>query len=68
MHPGMIALGWSAVAGANGRPDATSTLHFQQGNPQNIAAGMTFGLLLSHDGGATWSWMCEAAVMAYGGM
>lgn len=28
---------------------------------------MTFGLLLSHDGGTTWQWMCETAV-GYGGL
>jgi hypothetical protein len=28
---------------------------------------MTFGLVISHDGGATWQWMCEAAV-GYGGL
>ena len=63
----LCVLGWSAIAGANGRPAATSTINFQQGHPQNIAAGMTFGLILSSDGGATWKWMCEKAV-GYGGM
>nr|HEX4312564.1 hypothetical protein [Kofleriaceae bacterium] len=66
-----LALAVSAVlvapdAGANGRSPSTSTIHFERGNEQNIAAGMTFGLLLSSDGGATWQWMCEAAV-GYGG-
>src|SRR5579862_290292 len=54
-------------AGANGRPAATSTIHFEQNHETNIVAGMTFGLLLSHDSGATWQWMCEAAI-GYGGM
>lgn len=54
-------------ANANGRPAGTSTINFRQGNEQHIAAGMTFGLLLSKDGGQTWHWMCEAAVK-YGGM
>jgi len=52
---------------ANGRPPATSTIHFRKGAEQHIATGMTFGLLQSDDGGSTWYWMCEAAV-GYGGM
>jgi photosystem II stability/assembly factor-like uncharacterized protein len=54
-------LAWCAIAGANGRPPASSTITFQQGNPQHIVAGMTFGVLVSSDGGRTWSWICEAA-------
>ena len=55
------------VAGANGRPPNTSTIHFRQGSDNDIVAGLTFGLVISHDGGTTWHWMCEAAV-GYGGM
>lgn len=55
------------VAAANGRPPATSTITFQQGNAQHVIAGMTFGLVLSDDGGATWRWMCEDAI-GYGGI
>ena len=54
-------------AAANGRPPATSTLHFRQGHEQDIIAGMTFGALVSHDGGATWHWTCEKAI-GYGGL
>jgi hypothetical protein len=54
-------------AGANGRAPGTSTIHFQQGHEANIVAGLTFGLVISHDGGATWQWMCEDAV-GYGGL
>src|SRR5256885_15984698 len=54
-------------AEANGRPPATSTLHWQQGHDQNIVAGLTFGQVISHDNGLTWHWMCEAAI-GYGGI
>ena len=54
------------VAAANGRPAGTSTINFEQGSPQHIAAGMTFGFLRSDDGGTTWKWMCEATI-GYGG-
>lgn len=54
-------------AAANGRPPGTSTITFKRGDDQQIAVGMTFGLLMSSDGGATWHWVCEDAV-GYGGM
>jgi hypothetical protein len=59
--------GLAGLALANGRPPGTSTINFRQGNDDEIAAGMTFGLLISHDGGANWDYMCEDAV-GYGGM
>jgi MYXO-CTERM domain-containing protein len=52
---------------ANGRPAGTSTINFKQGDETKIAAGMTFGMVESDDGGRTWHWMCEAAIR-YGGM
>jgi len=65
----MIALATTApdAALANGRPPGTSTINFRRGSSQDIAAGMTFGVVLSHDGGQTWRWMCEKAVL-YGGL
>lgn len=54
-------------AHANGRPPGTSTISFRPGANNEIAAGMTFGLLFSKDSGATWQWMCEDAI-GYGGM
>src|SRR5262245_64959773 len=54
------------AAWANGRPPATATITFRQGQESDIAVGLTFGLLLSHDGGATWEWICETAI-GYGG-
>jgi len=55
------------TARANGRLPATSTITFRHGHEADIAAGLTFGLLLSHDGGKSWTWVCESAV-GYGGM
>jgi hypothetical protein len=63
----LLLLLLSGVAHANGRPEAVSTIHWRSNDPQDIAAGLTFGLVLSHDGGATWQWMCETAV-GYGGV
>ncbi|MDQ3341909.1 MAG: MYXO-CTERM sorting domain-containing protein [Myxococcota bacterium] len=61
----LLALGAEALA--NGRPPQTSTINFRPGNDSEIAAGTSFGLLISKDGGATWRWMCEDA-LPYGGM
>src|SRR5690348_8780189 len=63
----LLVLGLAGTAHANGRPSAVSTINWQQGDPNHLAAGLTFGAILSQDGGATWQWMCEKAV-GYGGM
>jgi hypothetical protein len=63
-----LAAGLGAVPGmeraarANGRFPATVSIHFRQGHETDIVAGVTFGLLISHDGGATWQWMCDEAI------
>src|SRR6476469_3039501 len=64
---GLLIAALAPSAFANGRAPGTSTIHFREGHEQDIAAGMTFGLLLSHDGGTSWHWMCETAV-GYGGL
>ncbi|HWO19840.1 MAG TPA: sialidase family protein [Kofleriaceae bacterium] len=53
-------------ASANGRSPGTSTINFRRGMEQEIIAGLTFGLVVSRDGGATWYWVCEDAI-GYGG-
>lgn len=62
-----LVLAATGLAQANGRAPGSSTINFRQGNNQDIAAGMTFGMVISHDGGGTWHWMCEKAIL-YGGM
>jgi hypothetical protein len=62
-----LAAGLCPRASANGRPVGTSTIKFRQGHEQDIVAGMTFGMIVSHDGGVTWHWMCEDAI-GYGGL
>jgi hypothetical protein len=53
------ALGLEGTASANGRPPATASIAFRQGHESDIVAGLTFGTAISHDGGATWHWVCE---------
>ena len=43
----------ASTAGANGRDPYTSTIHWKSGADQNIIVGMTFGLVISHDGGVS---------------
>src|ERR1043165_109243 len=57
----------ASTAWANGRDPYVVSVHFKKGAEQNVIAGATFGLLISHDGGTTWQWMCEKAI-GYGGM
>src|SRR6476659_2253715 len=67
LHAAIAVLLLSTPAAANGRDPYTSSIHFKRGAETNIVAGMTFGVVQSHDNGATWQWMCEQAV-GYGGM
>ena len=52
------------TAEGNGRPAETSSIQF--GGNGRVAAGTTFGLVLSEDDGASWRWSCEDA-LGYGG-
>jgi MYXO-CTERM domain-containing protein len=62
----LVPLVMSPDASANGRSPGTSTIHFRHGAEQEVVAGMSFGLLLTRDNGASWYWMCEEAI-GYGG-
>jgi hypothetical protein len=61
-----ILLGSGSLALANGRPPTTNGVHFRPGDPRSIYLATTFGLLVSHDGGCTVRWVCEAN-LGYGG-
>jgi hypothetical protein len=52
------------VAFANGRfPEAQQiALAPPGGDPKLIALRTTFGIIISHDAGKTWSWICEGAL------
>jgi len=56
----------SASAGGGGRVPATNRIELRPGPYDDILVGTTFGLLVSHDGGTTWRYMCPAAAH-YGG-
>jgi len=47
---------------ANGRFPTASQIVFAPGDPRTVLARATFGMLVSHDGGASFDWVCESAV------
>jgi hypothetical protein len=55
----LVALGGEARAN-NGVPGSLGVL-LPLDRPQQIGLATTFGLILSDDGGTTWSWTCEQA-------
>jgi hypothetical protein len=51
---------WAAPAAvANGRFPASNQLVLSPSDPNFVVLRTTFGILLSHDGGVTWHWLCE---------
>ncbi|HVV86801.1 MAG TPA: sialidase family protein [Kofleriaceae bacterium] len=50
------------VAHANGRFPRSTKLIVRPGHPTEMALGATFGLLVTKDDGAHWTWTCESAV------
>ena len=56
----------AGAAHANGRAPLTNGIRFQPGDLHSLYVASTFGLLVSHDDGCTFRWVCEANVR-YGG-
>lgn len=55
-----------AVAWANGRPPLTNGIFLRPGDDHSLYVRSTFGLLVSHDDGCSFRWVCEKAI-GYGG-
>ena len=53
---------FATEARANGRFPESSQILFAPNDPNLMLMRATFGLLVSHDRGTTWDWICEAAV------
>ncbi|MDB4952871.1 MAG: hypothetical protein JWO36_440 [Myxococcales bacterium] len=56
----------AGTAHANGRPPLTDGVHFRPGDSHSLYVSTTFGLLISHDDGCTFNWICETNI-GYGG-
>jgi uncharacterized protein (TIGR03382 family) len=63
---GLAVLLAGSIAHANGRPPITNGIHFRPGDPHSLYVATTFGLLISHDDGCTFNWLCENNI-GYGG-
>ncbi len=59
---GIAALWASPEAWANGRLPAAHQLAVSPSDPTFFVIEATFGLLVSHDTGATFGWVCESAI------
>jgi len=55
-----------ALADANGRAPLANGVTFHPNDPHSLYVRSTFGLLVSHDDGCTFNWVCEQAI-GYGG-
>jgi hypothetical protein len=53
------ALAFTSAASANGRIPASSAFAFDPSSQDTIYMRTTFGVLVSHDGGNAWDWICE---------
>jgi hypothetical protein len=57
----LLALAAPSIATAHGRFPRAQRLVEDPGNPDHLAVGTTFGVLVSDDRGKTWSYVCGAA-------
>jgi hypothetical protein len=54
-----LVLTAAAPARANGRFPASNQIAFSPSDADLVLLRTTFGVLLSHDAGVSWSWLCE---------
>ena len=52
------AVATSGIASANGRAPLTNGVTFRPGDPHSLYVRSTFGLLVSHDDGCSFRWVC----------
>ncbi len=57
-----VMLASARPAGANGRFPQSSQVVFSPVDANLVAVRTTFGLLVSHDAGETWRWVCETTM------
>lgn len=57
----------STAALANGRLPGATGLAINPSDDTELLLGLTYGLALSRDRGASWSWMCEQQIEGNGG-
>jgi hypothetical protein len=57
----------STLAHANGRLPGATGLAIHPTDDRQLLLGLTYGLALSRDSGASWTWMCEEQIEGNGG-
>jgi hypothetical protein len=57
----------TAAASANGRLRVATGLAIHPSDERQLLLGLTYGLALSRDRGASWTWMCEQQIEGNGG-
>jgi len=62
----LLALLVPGTGETNGRPPVTNGIYLRPESPSSLYVRSTFGLLVSHDDGCTFRWVCESAI-GYGG-
>jgi photosystem II stability/assembly factor-like uncharacterized protein len=63
---GLLCLS-STLALANGRLPGATGLAIHPSDARQLLLGLTYGLALTRDGGASWTWMCEEQIEGNGG-
>jgi hypothetical protein len=63
---GLICLA-TTTAHANGRLPGATGLAIHPTDERQLLLGLTYGLALTRDGGASWTWMCEQQIEGNGG-
>ncbi len=63
----LAALVSSESVWANGRFPSAGHVEVDPNNPEHIVLRATYGLLVTHDGGKHWNWVCEKA-LTYSGV
>ena len=58
----LATLALASPALANGRYPASGQIIVHPTDPKTVLVRATYGLLLTHDAGKDWGWICEAAV------
>jgi hypothetical protein len=58
----------TTAAHANGRLPGATRLAIHPNDERQLLLGLTFGLGLSRDGGASWTWLCEQQIEGNGGV
>ncbi|HEY0484071.1 MAG TPA: hypothetical protein VGD37_41415 [Kofleriaceae bacterium] len=59
LYPVLYPVLHPALALGNGRAPLTNGVHFRPGDNRSLYVAATFGLLISHDDGCSFRWVCE---------